>query len=83
MKRIRELLEKADCLTPLEVELRNEIGPILDRMERLEADAKRYQWWKRHKEITLLTSFFGNGCVNKTIAMVEAEIDAALRGEGE
>ena len=39
-------------------------------------DAERYRWLRKNREVTLVTAFFGNGCINKTIDMVDAEIDA-------
>jgi len=44
-------------------------------------DARRYQWLRKHYEVSLVIDFFGNGCVNKTIEMVEAAIDAAMAGQ--
>lgn len=73
--RIRELLAKADCLTPLEVELRNEISPLLNQVERLEGAVragvflmKAYKWHELHTHSIERVTF--------------DEMQAALRGEG-
>lgn len=41
-------------------------------------DAERWRWWQVNRAITTITTFFGNGCVNKTIEMAVAEIDSAI-----
>jgi hypothetical protein len=46
--------------------------------ERLRADAERYQHLRSERPTLLITGFFGNGCVNRTIEEVDAAIDAAL-----
>lgn len=43
-----------------------------------EIEAKRYQWLKDHYSTTLIIAFFGNGCINKTMADVENVIDKNL-----
>ena len=43
----------------------------------LRKDAEHYRWWRKNRETTLVVAIFGNGCINKTIEMVEAEVDAA------
>jgi hypothetical protein len=57
-----------------------------DERERAETDAKRYRWLRKNRFVTLITMWFGNGCVNKTIedaeAKLDAAIDAAIREEG-
>jgi len=50
----------------------------LDELAQLEKDAARYRWLREHRDVLLVTGFFGNGCVNRTIGEVDAEIDAAL-----
>lgn len=40
-------------------------------------DAERYQWLKENRPVLLMTGFFGNGCINRTIGEVDAAIDAA------
>ena len=49
------------------------------------ADAERWQYMEAHREVALITAFFGNGCINKTIADMRAAIDtarSAARKEG-
>lgn len=41
-------------------------------------DAERYRWLKAKRETLLITGLFGNGCINKTVADVEAVIDHHL-----
>ena len=48
-------------------------------IERLRADAARYQWWRGKDGTSVVIKVFGNGCINKTIEMAEAHIDAALK----
>ena len=38
-------------------------------------DAARYRWLKNNRATSLIINLFGNGCVNKTFADVEAVID--------
>jgi len=42
-------------------------------------DQARYQWLLENCKITLLTYFFGNGCINKAIKDAENVIDAAIK----
>lgn len=46
--------------------------------DRLREDAGRWRELRRDREVGLICMYFGNGSINKTIAMVEAKIDAAL-----
>ena len=48
-------------------------------LARLRTDAARYRWLREHREVLLLTGFFGNGCINRTID----EVDTAIDTEGE
>lgn len=41
-------------------------------------DAARYRWLCENRDVLLLTGFFGDGCINRTIAEVHAAIDAAM-----
>lgn len=41
-------------------------------------DAYRYNWLKNNRAVLLITGFFGNGCVNKTITDVDTAIDTAM-----
>lgn len=45
-------------------------GRIMD-----DRDGERYRWLKENRDVMLLTSFFGNGCVNRTVEEVDAYID--------
>ena len=44
-------------------------------------DAARYRWLKDRRDVLLVTGFFGNCCVNKSVADVDTAIDAARAGE--
>jgi hypothetical protein len=46
--------------------------------DELLADAMRYRWLREHRDVLLLTGFFGNGCVNKTLDDVDSTIDGAI-----
>lgn len=41
-------------------------------------DALRYRWLRANRDAMLLTSFFGYGCVNRSIFEVDAAIDEAI-----
>lgn len=45
-------------------------------------DAERYRWLCKKREVMLLTAFFGNGCINRTIAEVDAVIDTNRHQDG-
>ena len=45
------------------------------RVGELEADARRYRYLREKRDVLLCTGFFGNCCVNKTVADVDAAID--------
>lgn len=47
------------------------------------ADAKRYRWLKKKREVLLLCAFFGNGCVNRSISEVDEQIDEFIAVGGE
>ena len=60
-------------------------APLLEQIAQLEQqlaearkDADRYQWLRKDRPVLLLTGYFGNGCVNRTIVEVDAAIDAAI-----
>ncbi len=46
--------------------------------EKLRRDAERYRWLCENRDVLLLTGFFGNGCINRTIDEVHAAIDDAI-----
>ena len=50
--------------------------------EEANREASLYRWWKKNREVTLITAIYGNGCVNKTLADVEAFILARPDTEG-
>lgn len=52
------------------------------RREQDRIDATRYRWLRERRDVTLITMFFGNGCVNKTIEMAEAALDEAMAADG-
>lgn len=66
--------QEADELT----RLRAENSTLRARLEAAEKDAARYRQLWKDRHVTLLTAFFGNGCVNKTQAEVESILDAAI-----
>lgn len=76
------------------ITLRNEIGPLLDRVERLEADARRYQYLKEKQAYVAIDPHYRELPFHErtgwTIRLVTGDdssldnaIDAALRGKGE
>lgn len=59
-----------------------ELGVSVSPLARADRkDAKRYRWLCRNKSVTLLTGFFGNGCVNKSFSDMESVIDESLAAE--
>lgn len=44
--------------------------------KQLVSDALRYRWLKENRSTLLVTGFFGNGCINKGVDDVDAEIDS-------
>ncbi|MEG7727179.1 hypothetical protein U2063_15440, partial [Listeria monocytogenes] len=53
-------------------ELRDELDaapiPPTPSQEEANREASLYRWWKKNREVTLITAIYGNGCVNKTLA---------------
>ena len=43
-----------------------------------EIDAARYRWLRENRDVMLVTSFFGNGCINRTVEEVDSAIDSAM-----
>ena len=43
-----------------------------------EIDAARYRWLRENRDVMLMTSFFGNGCINRTVEEVDSAIDSAM-----
>lgn len=56
-------------------ELRAKAAAAERRVGELEADARRYRYLREKRDVLLCTGFFGNCCVNKTVADVDAAID--------
>lgn len=101
IERIRELLAKQyNGGTPHIIierdfnSLRNAIGPLLDRVDRLEADARRYQYLKEKQAYVAIDPHYRELPFHErtgwTIRLVTGDdssldnaIDAALRGKGE
>ena len=54
-------------------------APTPPEQEADKRDAARWRWWRRHYGTNMVVNLFGNGCVNKTIKMVEEYIDAAMK----
>jgi hypothetical protein len=48
------------------------------QLAEMRADAVRYRWLREHRDVSLITDFFGNGCVNKTVEMVDAATTTPL-----
>ncbi len=46
-------------------------------------EAARYRWLKENRDVMLLTSFFGNGCINRSLEEVDAAIDDAMTANAE
>lgn len=59
--------------------MENKTDDLMVRQEQIEKDAARYRWLRENYEVLLVTGFFGNGCINKTIEDVEAVIDDDMR----
>ena len=59
-------------------ELERANAALAEQLAEARKDAERWQWTRENMAITLLTYFFGNGCVNRTLKEVESQIDAAL-----
>jgi hypothetical protein len=57
------------------------VGPYVQSMQDQARDAARYRWLRSRRDVTLITMFFGNGCVNKTIEMAEAKLDEAMAAD--
>jgi hypothetical protein len=82
--RVREIDEKDVRISELEEQSsidRDFIGQYQQQIAELEAaekDAARYRWLKAKRDVLLLTGFFGNACLNRTIEEVDALIDSAL-----
>ena len=57
----------------------NRIAELTRELEEARKDAARYRCLKQTRPVLLLTGFFGNGCVNRTIDEVDAAIDAAIK----
>lgn len=68
-------------MTDLE-SLRAEVARLTAERDALRVDAERYRWLRADRETTLIVSFFGNGCINRTIEDVDAAIDAARAAKG-
>lgn len=60
----------------------NAVTVPADKLAELQREAARYRWLRTRRDVTLITMFFGNGCVNKTIEMAEAEMDKAMAADG-
>lgn len=54
---------------------------VTDENERLRKDAARWKWWRTNRHVTLVTAFFGNGCINRNVEEAEAIIDAVLEAK--
>lgn len=56
---------------------------LIARIEASERDGERYRWLRKWRQVLLLTGFFGNGCVNRTIEEVDVAIDAQIAARKE
>jgi regulator of replication initiation timing len=90
IKALKERLEGKDrviaTMRRVEEILRGDLEKMFEKnaalkaeVEKLRADAERYQWLRKNRGVLLLTGFFGNGCINRDIAEVDAAIDAAMK----
>jgi len=41
---------------------------LQDALTEANKDAARYRWLRENRDVLLLTGFFGNGCINRTIS---------------
>lgn len=51
---------------------------LLNQISQLEKDAGRWRFLCEKYDVSLLTTFFGNGCINKKIDDVNRAIDTAM-----
>lgn len=54
------------------------MGQQIEDLAGAAQDAARWRWWRANYEVNMVVTIFGNGCINKTIGMVEAHVDAAI-----
>lgn len=54
---------------------------LLDYAAQLEKDAGRWRFLCEKYDVSLLTTFFGNGCINKKIDDVNRAIDTAMEAK--
>ena len=62
--------------------LERDLARLTEDKEALRKDAERYQTLRTKRPVLLITGFFGNFCVNKTVDDVDAAIDAANADKG-
>lgn len=78
-KRADKIVSETAKIADDNIRLQALVGGEKQRADAAEADAKRYAELWRSKEVTIITSYFGNGCVNKTRTDVERVIDEAMK----
>lgn len=61
--------------------LRGDIEPAAPAAPAVDADGARYRWLRANRDVLLLTGFFGNGCVNRSILEVDTAIDTAIAAQ--
>ena len=71
-------LEKLREQAPYVGLIDDELIELLDHIAKLEKDAGRYRFLCEKYDVSLLTTFFGNGCINKKIDDVNRAIDTAM-----
>ena len=59
----------------------NIVIKLLDHIAQLEKDAARWRFLCEKYDVSLLTTFFGNGCINKKIDDVNRAIDTAMEAK--
>ena len=62
--------------------LEQQNAALSEQVAELVADAMRYRWWRDNRYVTLITTLFGNGCVNKSLVDVDAFVDEAIAKAG-
>ena len=74
-------LEKLREQAPYVGLIDDELIELLDHIAQLEKDAARWRFLCEKYDVSLLTTFFGNGCINKKIDDVNRAIDTAMEAK--
>lgn len=75
-----------DAITPITFKywlLAPQLATLERELAEARKDAGRYRWLRAHRPVLLITGFFGDVCVNRSMREVDAAIDAAIAAAGE